>query len=103
MSNQTLGTLDDSVNAGFCGNSTSISRVFVAQFGGTPFQDFGGCNVSLTMETTTEDKITDMTTTDDNIITDMMNPVESTVRDSIMGNGNFSLVLIQVCTISAGN
>ena len=101
MSNQILGTLDDSVNAGFCGDSTSIPQVFVAQFGGMPLQDFGGCNVSLTMEPTTEDEITDMTTTNDNII-DIMNQLESTVRDSIMGNGNFSLVLIQVCMISAG-
>ena len=99
ISNQTLG---NGVNAGFCGDNAGIPQVFVAQFGGTPLQDFGECNVSLTSEPTREDESTDMTTTD-NIIIGMMNPLESAVRDSIMENGNFSLVLIQVYMISVGN
>ena len=94
MSNQTLGALDESVNAGFCGDNANIPRVFIAQYGGMPLQGFGECNDSVTLEpeiVPTEIEATDMTTMDD-----MMNPLESAIRDSIMGKGIFSSVLIQV-------
>ena len=98
VSNQTLGTLGDSIIAGFCGDSEGIPQVFVAQFGGTPLQGLGECNSSdLVLETTTEDEGTDVTTTN-TIITINILEFESDVRDSIiMENGNFSLVLVQVC------
>ena len=66
--------------------------MFIAQFGGTPLEGLGECNSSdLVLETTTEDEGTDMTTTN-------INARESDVRDSIiMENGNFSLILVQVC------
>ena len=35
--------LDDGAVAGFCGDSASIPRVFVAQYGGTAPSDFGQC------------------------------------------------------------
>ena len=96
VSNQTLGTLGDSIIAGFCGDSEGIPQVFIAQFGGTPLQGFRECNSSdLVLEITTEDEGTDVTTT--NIIT--MNTVilESAIRDSIIiENRNFSSVLVQV-------
>ena len=96
-SNQTLGTLGDSVNAGFCGDNAGIPQVFAAQYGGMPLQDFGECNVSLTQsKPTTKDESSDTPTTDNGIIVGMMNPLESAVRDSIMENGNFNSVLIQV-------
>ena len=92
MSNQTLGTLGDGIIAGFCGDNEGIPQVFIAQFGGTPLQGFRECNSSdLVLETTTEDEGTDMTTIN-------INTLESDVRDSIiMENGNFGLVLVQVC------
>ena len=36
--------LEDDAVAGFCGDSASIPRVFVAQYGGTPPSDFGLCS-----------------------------------------------------------
>ena len=92
MSNQILGTLGDNIIAGFCGDNEGIPQVFIAQFGGTPIQGVGNCNSSgLVLETTTEDEGTDVTTTN-------INTRESGIRDSIiMENGNFSLVLVQVC------
>ena len=92
VSNQTLGTLGDGIIAGFCGDNEGIPQVFIAQFGGLPLQRFRECDSSgLVLETTTEDEGTDMTTTN-------INARESDVRDSIiMENGNFSLVLVQVC------
>ena len=93
-SNQTSGTLGDSVIAGFCGDNADIPQVFVAQYGGMPLRGFGECNSYITSGSgilSTEIGATDMTTTDD-----MMNPLESAVRDGIMGNGIFSSVLIQV-------
>ena len=96
-SNQTLGTLGDSVNAGFCGDSAGIPQVFVAQYGGMPLQDFGECNVSLTQpEPAMEDESPDTPTTDNGVIVGMMNQLESAVWDSIMENGIFNSVLIQV-------
>ena len=160
VSNQTLGTLGDSIIAEFCGDNEGIPQVFVAQFGGTSFQGFRECNSSLPLETTedegtdvtttniitttedegtdlttinvitttedegtdlttinvittTEDEGTDVTTTNiititedegtdvttTNTINTMNTPeLESDIRDSIiMENGNFSLVLVQVC------
>ena len=92
VSNQTLGTLGDSIIAGFCGDNEGIPQVFIAQFGGTPLEGFRECNSSgLVLETITEDEGTDVATT--NII----NILESDVRDSIiMENGTFSSVLVQV-------
>ena len=92
MSNQTL---DDSVNAGFCGDNANIPRVFVAQVGGMPLQGFGECNGSLDLEpiTITEGQGTDVTTIDDVTGTD----VESEVRNSIGQDENFNSVLVQVC------
>ena len=97
VSNQTLGTLGDSIIAGFCGDSEGIPQVFIAQFGGTPLQGFRECNSSdLVLEITTEDEGTDLT------ITNTINTIntlefESDVRDSIiMENGIFSSVLVQV-------
>ena len=89
MSNQTLGTLGDSIIAGFCGDNEGIPQVFIAQFGGTPLQGLRECNSSdLILETTTEDEGTDVN----------INTLESDVQDSIiMENGNFCLVLVQVC------
>ena len=98
MSNQTLGTLGNSIIAGFCGDNEDIPQVFVAQFGGTPLQGFRECNSSgLVLETATEDEGTDVTTA--NIINLTMNTVtlESAIRDSIIiENGNFSSVLVRV-------
>ena len=97
MSNQTLGTLGDSIIAGFCGDNEGIPQVFIAQFGGTPLQGFRECNSSdLVLETTTEDEGTDVTIT--NIISTINTlELESDVQDSIiMENGKFSSVLIQV-------
>ena len=97
VSNQTLGTLGDSIIAGFCGDNEGIPQVFIAQFGGTPLQGLGECNSSLPLETTTEDEDTDMTTTDNIIVTMNTVALESAVRDSIiMENGTFSSVLVQV-------
>ena len=100
MSNQTLGTLGDSIIAGFCGDNEGIPRdqVFIAQFGGTPLEGFRECNSSgLVLETTTEDEGTDVITTN-TINTINTLEFESDVRDSIiMENGNFSLLLVQVC------
>ena len=99
MSNRTLGTLGDSIIAGFCGDSEGIPQVFIAQFGGTPLQGLGECNSSgLILETTTKDEGTDLTTTKFNTINTINTlEFESDVRDSIiMENGNFSSVLVQV-------
>ena len=104
ISNQTLGTLGDRVIAEFCGDIANIPRVFVAQYGGMPLQGVGKeCNNSLTSNptTTTKDEGTDMTTegegTDMTTIGNgMINPLESAVQDSIMQNGKFRSVLIQV-------
>ena len=94
MSNQTLGTLNDSTIAGFCGDNANIPRVFVAQFGGVPLQGFGECNSSLDLEpiTITEDQGTDMTTIGNVTI----NLLESDVRNNIMENRIFGTILIQV-------
>jgi hypothetical protein len=76
-------------------DNEGIPQVFVAQFGGTPLQGFGECNSSLTLETTTEDEGTDVTTTDG--IIGVITPLDSTFRDSIIfENGNFKSILIQV-------
>ena len=100
-SNQTSGTLGDSTIAGFCEDNANIPRVFIAQYGSMPLQVFGECNNSISLEPgilPTEIEATDMTTT-------VMNSLESAVRDSIMKNGLFSSVLIQVYNydMSAGN
>ena len=84
MSNQTL---DDSINAGFCGDNANIPRVFVAQFGGVSLQEFGECEPT----TTTEVKGTDMTT-----INDVIYPLETEVRESIRQGEIFNPVLVQV-------
>ena len=101
VSNQTLGTLGDSIIAGFCGDNEGIPQLFIAQFGGTPLQGLGECNSSdLILETTTEDEGTDLTITN-TINTINTLELESDVRDSIiMENGTFSSVLIQVWYIS---
>ena len=91
MSNHTLGTLNDSIIAGFCGDNANVPRVFVAQFGGVPLQGFGECNSSLDLEPITCQG-TDVTTIDDVTI----NLLESDVRNNIMENRIFSSILIQV-------
>ena len=95
MSNQTLGTLGDSIIAGFCGDNEGIPQVFITQYGGTLLQGFRECNSSdLVLETITEEEGTDVTTTD---IIVTMNTLESNIRGSIiMENGIFSSVLVQV-------
>ena len=97
VSNQTLGTLGDSIIAGFCGDNEGIPQLFIAQFGGTPLQGLGECNSSdLILETTTEDEGTDLTITN-TINTINTLELESDVRDSIIvENGNFNSVLVQV-------
>ena len=85
MSNQTL---DDSINAGFCGDNANIPRVFVAQFGGMPLQEFGECKPT----TTTEVEGTDMTPIN-NVIIYLL---ETEVRESIRQSENFNPVLVQV-------
>ena len=98
VSNQTLGTLGDSIIAGFCGDNEDIPQVFIAQFGGTSQEGFGECSLPLEPGLATEDEGTDVTTTD-NII-GVITPLEAAVLDGIMENEIFSSVLIQV---SVGN
>ena len=94
VSNQTLGTLGDSIIAGFCGDNVGIPQVFIAQFGDTSLQGFGECSLLLEPGLATEDEGTDMATTDD--IIGVTTLLEATVLDGIMENEIFSSVLIQV-------